>query len=69
MSENNVQIRDEETGELVWVTKQTYDAMRYWRQKMRDYINPEKVSKGTIVITSTFCDENNGFENLWTNNE
>lgn len=69
MPKDCAQIRDEESGELVWVTRETYEAREYWRQKMQFYINKDKVRRGTIVIISTPADETNCFENLWTNNE
>ena len=70
MPKDHVQIRDEESGELVWVTRETYEAREYWRQKMQYYINKDKVRRGTIVITSTSADDGDtDFKNLWTNNE
>jgi len=67
MPKDHVQIVDYESGEFVWVTKQTYEAMQYWRQQLQWKINKDKVLRGKIIIISTPADETNtnDYKNLW----
>lgn len=65
MPKDHVQIRDEESGELVWVTRETYESREYWRRRLQGVIDTDKARRGTIIIISTPADETNNFEDLW----
>ena len=57
---------DIESGEIVEISKQAYEDMIQWRNRIEQMVNPELKRKGTIIIASTPANiDNNDYKDLW----
>lgn len=58
---------DLETGEPYIPTQAHIDARARLHERMKKFINPDGLRKGTIVIVSTMADGENGndYKNIW----
>lgn len=60
MTENNreyVPYQDIESGEWVYIRRETWGAMQYWKKLVEPKINPDMKIKGTIRIIGTLSDD------------
>lgn len=57
---------DIESGEIIEISKSTFDEMNFWRKRVEAMIKPSSAIKGTITIHSTMADDfGNDYKDLW----
>lgn len=72
MSKEMMPWTDIESGQLVWITKESYDLLMRQRQEFHERLSKMLTKEGkigaTIIITSTMADNNDKMDdmrNIW----